>query len=286
MSKVAASGWTDSRIDSRGSRCNRSCSVPRRPMNELVRSILNSRPRPSIRISSFAGHGLTERMRSTAFALLGLTAAAGLALVALFAQPGFPLLEPAPLPEEPPPRQSIAEARRVTTFRAQAVPVAPRARSTAAGETGPDQPDQRRPSGSGGGAGPPAPVPAAAPTPTPAPAPAAAPGPSSGGGKGAEGDGGGSSPPPASGAEPPAAATATSTPVASPAPVPPPPATTSSPPVPPTPTGPGNSSSTAAAEHASERGTEASSPAAVVAAGAVAASDGGDGEGLAKGHYK
>jgi hypothetical protein len=40
-------------------------------------------------------------MRSTTFALLGLTAAAGLTLVALFAQPGGPLLSPAPLPHGP-----------------------------------------------------------------------------------------------------------------------------------------------------------------------------------------
>ena len=53
----------------------------------------------SIRRPSLAGDGLPERMRSTVFAFLGLTAAAGLALVAIFAQLGFPLLSPTPLPE-------------------------------------------------------------------------------------------------------------------------------------------------------------------------------------------
>lgn len=48
-------------------------------------------------------------MRSTTFALFGLAAAAGLALVAIFAQPGGPLLSPAPLPSEP--SSSVGSAR-------------------------------------------------------------------------------------------------------------------------------------------------------------------------------
>lgn len=52
----------------------------------------------SARRWSLIGSGLPERIRSVGFAFLGLTAAAGLALVALFAQTGFPLLSPAPLP--------------------------------------------------------------------------------------------------------------------------------------------------------------------------------------------
>jgi hypothetical protein len=52
-------------------------------------------------LTSLAGRGLTERIRATGFALLGLTAAGGLALVAIFAQPGWPLLEQAPLPNAP-----------------------------------------------------------------------------------------------------------------------------------------------------------------------------------------
>jgi hypothetical protein len=60
----------------------------------------NSRPK-RFRLTSLAGTGLTERMRSITFAVLGLVAAAGLALVAIFALPGWPLLDPAPLPSSP-----------------------------------------------------------------------------------------------------------------------------------------------------------------------------------------
>ena len=67
----------------------------------------------SIRRPSLAGNGLPERMRSTVVAFLGLTAAAGLALVAIFAQLGFPLLPPAPLPSGPAEPNSISEAVRV-----------------------------------------------------------------------------------------------------------------------------------------------------------------------------
>src|SRR4051794_7448682 len=82
-------------------------------MHELVHSILHSRLLAWLRLPSFAGDGLPERMRSTTFALLGLTAAGGLALVAIFAQPSFTLLTPAPLPAEPSLSESIAGAERV-----------------------------------------------------------------------------------------------------------------------------------------------------------------------------
>ena len=52
---------------------------------------LRSRP-------SFAGTGLLERMRSTTFALLGLTAAMGLGLVLTLSQQSWPLLPSAPIP--------------------------------------------------------------------------------------------------------------------------------------------------------------------------------------------
>src|ERR1700749_625750 len=88
------------------------------PIHELVHSIRRYAHIPSLRLSSLFGQGITERMRATGFALLGLTAAAGLALVAIFAQPGFPLLDPVPLPEEPAVEQSVGEAERVTANRA------------------------------------------------------------------------------------------------------------------------------------------------------------------------
>ncbi len=71
------------------------------PMHEEVHSNLHTRRLKSLRRLSFAGSGLPERMRSTAFAFLGLTAALGLALVAIFAQLSFPVLSPAPPPAGP-----------------------------------------------------------------------------------------------------------------------------------------------------------------------------------------
>jgi hypothetical protein len=79
-------------------------------MNGVVRSPLADKPFASLRHPNVAGRSLAERMRSTTFALFGLAAAAGLALVAIFAQPGGPLLSPAPLPSEPSSSVSRAEA--------------------------------------------------------------------------------------------------------------------------------------------------------------------------------
>lgn len=73
---------------------------------------------PSLLHPSFAGRSLAERMRSTTFALFGLAAAAGLALVAIFAQPGGPLLSPAPLPSEP--SSSVGRAQALSASAAPA----------------------------------------------------------------------------------------------------------------------------------------------------------------------
>lgn len=80
-------------------------------MIEVVRFHLPDNRFPLLR-PSFAGRSLAERMRSTTFALFGLAAAAGLALVAIFAQPGGPLLSPAPLPSEP--SSSVGKAQAVS----------------------------------------------------------------------------------------------------------------------------------------------------------------------------
>jgi hypothetical protein len=241
------------------------------PINELVHWILHSRL-SSFRIPSFAGKGLPERMRSTAFALLGLTAAAGLALVAIFAQPGFPLLEPAPLPEEPSPRQSIAQAEELTLDRKPSafVPaVAPRAVAPPPASVGsPAHGSEGGPTGGDAGSGDEVAVQSPAP-------PVSTPETSGGGG----GSGGGGAAAPAPGP--------VSTPVSSPKPVSPPPeAVASSPPSPEPAPGPGNSSSAAAAEHASERGVEASSSSGPPPASAASAPEPGNGNGLAKGHSK
>src|SRR4051794_13275804 len=112
-SAAAPSAWTDDRIDSRGTRSNGSSGRIGVPMHELVHHTLYSRLLSALRLPSFAGDGLPERMRSISFALLGLTAAAGLALVAIFAQPGFTLLSPVPLPDQPSASEAIATARKL-----------------------------------------------------------------------------------------------------------------------------------------------------------------------------
>lgn len=83
-------------------------------MHEQVLSSFPNKPPVALRRPSLAGHGWTERMRTTVFAFMGLMAAAGLALVAIFAQLGFPLLEPAPLPSDPSRANAVAEAEVVT----------------------------------------------------------------------------------------------------------------------------------------------------------------------------
>jgi hypothetical protein len=75
-------------------------------------------------LPSLAGRGLPERLRSTTFALLGLTAASCLALVAVFAQPGWPILSTGPLPS-PPRSGSIGEAAPLTAGGQVEVALAP-----------------------------------------------------------------------------------------------------------------------------------------------------------------
>jgi hypothetical protein len=223
-------------------------------MHELVHSIFYSKLLSALRLSSFAGNGLPERMRSISFALLGLTAAAGLAMVAIFAQPGFPLLEPSPLPLGPAGNQAVAGAEALTPKRGnaeKALAIAPSSVVHAAtgppvesssevspqgagprpdeGTTQPSPPDTpggvggQSPQAATGSPGPSKPTPV--PAPAPAPAPVSAPAP---------------------------------TPVSSPPPTAPSPEPTVTPPAPELASSPGHSPSTAAAEHASERGIERS----------------------------
>jgi hypothetical protein len=184
-------------------------------MQEEVRPPFHTRFRSFLRLSSFAGQGLPERMRSTAFAFLGLTAAAGLALVAFFAQLGFPLLSPAPMPSDPSRANAVAEAKVVTTNPGLSASVPARTQRGTAPQEIPNRGGSRQPaqadprtddaapvaspepvsSGVGRGGATTEPVETTAPTPAPAPV---------------------ESPPPAS-SPPPAAA-----PVAEPAPAEPP----------------------------------------------------------------
>jgi hypothetical protein len=161
----------------------------------------------SAELPSLAGKGLPERMRSTVFAFLGLTAAAGLALVALFAQPTFSLLTPAPMPSDPSRANAVADAMPVAAHPALGDSV-PAPRSSGEGgdgrrgaDTGDASGRAKRDTavhgspqtGAAGGVSPPSgaetappppessppPVqaPAAAPAPAPQPAPAPAPAP-------------------------------------------------------------------------------------------------------------
>jgi hypothetical protein len=172
-------------------------------MIEVMRFPLPEKRVPSLLHPSFAGRSLAERMRSTTFALFGLAAAAGLALVAIFAQPGGPLLSPAPLPSEPSSsvgkaqalsasaaptqaRHSVILHRSVASFTSgshglQAGAAGGGSGNTpASGKVGAPQSVGPQPAGGGGtvesGGGQPE---TAAPQPTPAPAPEAAPAPES-----------------------------------------------------------------------------------------------------------
>lgn len=196
----------------------------------VVRTSLHSKLLNAVRLPSLAGTSLAERMRSTSFALFGLAAAAGLALVAVFAQPGGPLLAPAPLPSEPSSSVGKAEALgsgalsgglgAVVRVSAGASPIAvPATARRGGGVRGGGSPGQVRAKGAVGATKPlgspsshgnegeagqpesaPAQSPVAAPEPEPAPAPQASPTPaptpekttahSTGGGRYAAGPGG------------------------------------------------------------------------------------------------
>jgi hypothetical protein len=78
-----------------------------------VQTKIGERLSGHIRLPSVAGRGLTERMRTTTFALLGITAAAGLGLVAIFSQQGWPLLPSSPLPTPPAAAVAVEEARAI-----------------------------------------------------------------------------------------------------------------------------------------------------------------------------
>jgi hypothetical protein len=90
---------------------------------------------------SVLGNGLLERARATSLALLGLTAAVGLAIVALAVNQGWPLVAGSSIPQIPPQHQDVGKAR-----------IAPGAPAGGSGpETG-DAADGSRPAGSSSGA--------------------------------------------------------------------------------------------------------------------------------------
>jgi len=244
------------------------------PMHDMVRSSFQTRIIGPLRRSSFAGDGLPERMRSTAVVFLGLTAAMGLALVAIFAQINFSVLSPVPLPSGPSAGSSVAKAVVVDHQSRPAI-----ARTTVGTERPANGPAARGAGGPGtsglqadqGGVAPPAST-----------------SPEQGetsGNEPAEGPVSGS--PSAPSAEPAPSPAPAASPAKKPTPTPATPGT----PAP----APGNSQSTAAAAHASERGVEASSkqssPSSSAKAAASAAEQAGEASpgganGRAVGHNK
>jgi hypothetical protein len=87
-------------------------------MDESVFSKRRQRPLRPVR-ASVLGDGLLERTRSTSLALLGLTAAVGLAMVALALNQGWPLIAGAPIPGFGSERQAVGDAAVAATARAQ-----------------------------------------------------------------------------------------------------------------------------------------------------------------------
>lgn len=94
---------------------------------------------------SFAGHGLFERLRSTAFALLGTTAAMALGLVALAAHQGWPDFPIVPISgdeakvgvlDSPVARAANTPGGERVGARADVQPAASRSRKDSLGETG------------------------------------------------------------------------------------------------------------------------------------------------------
>lgn len=65
---------------------------------------------PSVSRPSVLGDGLLERARATSLGLLGITAAVGLAIVALVFNQGWPLVAGGPVPPLPPRHQGLGEA--------------------------------------------------------------------------------------------------------------------------------------------------------------------------------
>jgi hypothetical protein len=147
---------------------------------------------------SVAGDSLPERMRSTTFALLGITAAVGLGFVALIAQQGWPVLPIGPIPGVSVGHEAVGHATALASTRLPAGRAARRGASFAApsphrgaGRPRPARLDVSNPGVSGSHrvvrpaasqpapeplpASPGGPAPAQPPAPAPAPSPAAPP---------------------------------------------------------------------------------------------------------------
>lgn len=79
----------------------------------MVVQVLHTRRKSRLRQNakfSVLGDGLLERTRSTTFALLGVTAAVGLAVIAVALQEDWPLVAGSPVPRAPVLHESVGEA--------------------------------------------------------------------------------------------------------------------------------------------------------------------------------
>lgn len=92
-------------------------------MDVAVRQKREHRSPPTAWVPRLLGVGLLERARSTTLALLGVTAAVGLGMVAVALNQSWPLIEGSPLPVSPEP-PAVGAAAVVAPPRAK--PVAPR----------------------------------------------------------------------------------------------------------------------------------------------------------------
>lgn len=94
----------------------------RRSMDVSVLSKHGQRSLRSAARTSILGDGLLERTRSTTLALLGLTAAIGLAMVALALNQGWPLIAGAPIPGFGSEHQAVGDAAVAATAGPRSVP--------------------------------------------------------------------------------------------------------------------------------------------------------------------
>jgi hypothetical protein len=100
-------------------------------------------PRSTLR-ASILGEGLLERTRSTSLALLGLTAAIGLAMVALALNQGWPLIAGAPIPGLGSTQEALGEGRAVATTRTRSALAASSGETTHKGSAGSSGAAKRR----------------------------------------------------------------------------------------------------------------------------------------------
>jgi hypothetical protein len=90
-----------------------SCPLPSEAVRPMGVSVLSKRVQQRLRLvgrPSVLGQGLLERARATFLGLLGLTAAVGLAIVAIALNQSWPLIAGSSIPQIPPRHQGVGQA--------------------------------------------------------------------------------------------------------------------------------------------------------------------------------